>query len=74
VALWRRRSRPVVVLVVCVAGVCGQRGGGSGVPPYAGWVALYGADAYGGRAGYAVVLATGGALVTTRRDIGTATG
>ena len=36
------------------------------------WIPL--AAALAVLAGYAVVLATGGALVTTRREIGTATG
>jgi len=58
VALWWRRSWPVVVLAVCVAGYAVQAAVVPGVPPYAGWVALYAAGVYGGRArraGYAVV-------------------
>jgi signal transduction histidine kinase len=57
-ALWWRRSRPVSVLAVCVAGYAVQAAVVPGVAPYAGWVALYAAGAYGGRArraGYAVV-------------------
>ena len=57
VALWWRRSRPVGVLAVCVAGYAVNAAVVPGVPPYAGWVALYAAGAYGGRvrrAGYAV--------------------
>ncbi len=57
VALWWRRSRPVGVLVVCVAGYAVNAAVVAGVPPYAGWVALYAAGVYGGRmrrAGYAV--------------------
>ena len=63
VALWWRRSRSVVVLVVCVAGYAVQAAVVPGVPPYAGWVALYAAGAYGGgprRAGYAVVAGAAG--------------
>ena len=57
VALWWRRSWPVGVLAVCVAGYAVNAAVVPGVPPYAGWVALYAAGAYGGRvrrAGYAV--------------------
>jgi signal transduction histidine kinase len=57
VALWWRRVRPVGVLVVCVAGYAVNAVVVPGVPPYAGWVALYAAGVYGGRvrrAGYAV--------------------
>jgi signal transduction histidine kinase len=56
-ALWWRRSGPVSVLAVCVAGYAIQAAVVPGVAPYAGWVALYAAGAYGGRArraGYAV--------------------
>ena len=63
VALWWRRSRSVVVLVVCVAGYAVQAAVVPGVPPYAGWVALYAAGVYGGgprRAGYAVVAGAAG--------------
>jgi len=57
VALWWRHSRPVGVLAVCVAGYGVNAAVVPGVPPYAGWVALYAAGVYGGqarRAGYAV--------------------
>src|SRR5438094_2798328 len=57
VALWWRRSWPVGVLAVCVAGYAVNTAVVPGVPPYAGWVALYAAGVYGGgvrRAGYAV--------------------
>jgi hypothetical protein len=57
VALWWRRSRPVGVLAVCVAGYAVNAAVVPGVPPYAGWVALYAAGVYGRgarRAGYAV--------------------
>jgi signal transduction histidine kinase len=58
VSLWWRRSWPVGVLAVCVAGYAVNAAVVPGVPPYAGWVALYAAGAYGGRvrrAGYAVM-------------------
>jgi signal transduction histidine kinase len=57
VALVWRRSRPVGVLAVCVAGYAVNAAVVPGVPPYAGWVALYAAGAYScgwRRAGYAV--------------------
>jgi signal transduction histidine kinase len=57
VALVWRRSRPAGVLVVCVAGYVVNAAVVPGVPPYAGWVALYAAGAYGRgtrRAGFAV--------------------
>jgi signal transduction histidine kinase len=62
VALWWRCSWPVVVLVVCVAGYAVQAAVVPGVPPYAGWVALYAAGVYVGgarRAWYAVVAGAG---------------
>ena len=49
-ALWWRRSWPVGVLAVCVAGYAVNTAVVPGVPPYAGWVALYAAGVYGGRA------------------------
>jgi signal transduction histidine kinase len=62
VALVWRRSRPVGVLVVCMAGYAVNAAVIPGVPPYAGWVALYAAGVYGGRprrAGYAVAAGAG---------------
>jgi signal transduction histidine kinase len=59
--LWRR-SRPVGVLAVCVAGYGVNAAMVPGVPPYAAWLALYSTAVYGrpgARAGYAVV---GGAV------------
>jgi signal transduction histidine kinase len=56
VALWWRRSRPVSVLAVCVAAYAVNVVVVPGVAPYAGWLALYAAGAYGrqaARAGYA---------------------
>ncbi len=53
--VWRRR-RPVGVLAVCVAAYAVNAAVVPGVPPYAGWVALYAAGAYSRgwrRAGYA---------------------
>jgi signal transduction histidine kinase len=58
VALVWRRSRPVGVLVACVAGYAVNAAVVPGVPPYAGWVALYAAGVYGRgarRAGYSVI-------------------
>jgi signal transduction histidine kinase len=58
VALVWRRSRPGGVLVVCVAGYAVNAAVVPGVPPYAGWVALYAAGVYGRgarRAGYSVI-------------------
>jgi signal transduction histidine kinase len=57
VLVWRR-SRPVGVLVACVAGYAVNAAVVPGVPPYAGWVALYAAGVYGRgarRAGYSVI-------------------
>ncbi len=56
-SLLRRRTWPVGVLAVCVAGYAADAVVVPGVPPYAGWVALYAAGAYtrpARRAGYAV--------------------
>jgi signal transduction histidine kinase len=67
VALVWRRSRPVGVLAVCVAGYAVNAAVIPGVPPYAGWVALYAAGVYGRgvrRAGYSVI-AGAAALVLT---------
>jgi signal transduction histidine kinase len=46
-ALWWRRSRPVGVLGVCLAGYAVNAAVVPGVPPYAGWVAVYAAGVYG---------------------------
>ena len=65
VALWWRRSRPVSVLAVCVLAYAVNAVMVPGVPPYAGWLALYAAGAYGrqaARAWYAAA-AGGAALV-----------
>ncbi len=59
--LWRRR-RPVVVLVVCLAGYAVNSALVPGVPPFAGWLALYAAGVYarpGRRAAYTVMVGTG---------------
>jgi signal transduction histidine kinase len=67
VALLWRRSRPVGVLMVCIAGYAVNAAVIPGVPPYAGWVALYAAGVYGRgvrRAGYSVI-AGAAALVLT---------
>jgi signal transduction histidine kinase len=61
-ALWWRRSRPVGVLAVCVAGYAVNAAVVPGVPPYAGWVALYAAGVYGGAARRAAYAVTAGAL------------
>ena len=50
VALWWRRSRPGSVLAVCVAAYAVNAVMVPGVPPYAGWLALYAAGAYGRQA------------------------
>ncbi len=57
VALLRRRSRPVVVLGVCVAAYVISLATAPGVPPYAAWFALFAAGVYARptrRAGHAV--------------------
>src|SRR5262249_55682479 len=76
VALWWRRSRPVGVLAGCGAGGAGDAGAGPGGPPdaggvaavavpgvrpYAGWLALYAAGAYGRQAARAWYAAAAGA-------------
>jgi signal transduction histidine kinase len=61
-ALWWRRSHPAGVLAACVAGYAVNAAVVPGVPPYAGWVALYAAGVYGGqarRAAYAVAAGAG---------------
>jgi hypothetical protein len=62
VALWWRRSRPAGVLAVCVAGYAVNAAMVPGVPPYAGWVALYAAGVYGGRARRAAYAVAAGAV------------
>jgi signal transduction histidine kinase len=62
-ALVWRRSRPVGVLAVCVAAYAVNAAVVPGVPPYAGWVALYAAGAYSRgwhRAGYAAAAGAAG--------------
>jgi signal transduction histidine kinase len=61
VALLWRRSRPVGVLAVCVSAYAVNAVMVPGVPPYAGWLALYAAGAYGGRAVRAWYAAAAGA-------------
>jgi len=64
VALWWCRSRPVGVLAVCVSAYAVNAVAVPGVPPYAGWLALYAAGAHGrqaARAWYAA--AAGGAAL-----------
>ncbi len=59
--LWRR-DRPVAVLAVCLAGYAVNSALVPGVPPFAGWVALYAAGVYAGsgrRAAYAVTVGAG---------------
>jgi len=58
--LWRR-SRPVSVLGVCVAGYAVNAAVVPGVAPYAGWVALYAAGVYGRGGRRAVYWAVAGA-------------
>jgi signal transduction histidine kinase len=65
VALLWRRTRPVSVLLVCVAAYAVNAAVVPGVPPYAAWVALYAAGVYGGqarRAGWYAVAAGAVAL------------
>jgi len=62
-ALVWRRSRPVGVLAVCMAAYAVNAAVVPGVPPYAGWVALYAAGAYSRgwrRAGYAAAAGAAG--------------
>ena len=61
VALWWRRSRPVGVLAVCVAAYAVNAVAVPGVPPYAGWLALYAAGAHGRQAARAWYAAAAGA-------------
>jgi signal transduction histidine kinase len=61
VALWWRRSRPVSVLAVCVLAYAVNAVMVPGVPPYAGWLALYAAGAYGRQAARAWYAAAAGA-------------
>jgi len=61
VLLWWRRSRPSGVLAGSVAAYAVNAAVVPGVPPYAGWVALYAAGVYGRtgrRAGYGVAAGT----------------
>ena len=60
VALWWRRSRPVGVLAVCVAAYAVNAVAVPGVPPYAGWLALYAAGAHGRQAARAWYAAAAG--------------
>jgi signal transduction histidine kinase len=61
VALVWRRSRPVSVLAICVSAYAVNAVMVPGVPPYAGWLALYAAGAYGRRAARAWYAAAAGA-------------
>jgi len=61
VALWWRRSRPVSVLAVGVSAYAVNAVAVPGVPPYAGWLALYAAGAYGRQAARAWYAAAAGA-------------
>jgi len=61
VALWWRRSRPVSVLAVSVSAYAVNAVVVPGVPPYAGWLALYAAGAYGRQAARAWYAAAAGA-------------
>jgi signal transduction histidine kinase len=61
VALWWRRSRPVSVLAVCVPAYAVNAVVVPGVAPWAGWVALYAAGAYGRQAARAWYAAAAGA-------------
>ena len=61
VALLWRRSRPVSVLALCVAAYAVNAVVVPGVPPYAGWLALYAAGAYGRQAARAWYAAAAGA-------------
>ena len=61
VALWWRRSRPVSVLAVCVSAYAVNAVVVPGVAPYAGWLALYAAGAYGRQAARAWYAAAAGA-------------
>jgi signal transduction histidine kinase len=61
VALLWRRSRPASVLAVCVPAYAVNAVMVPGVPPYAGWLALYAAGAYGRQAARAWYAAAAGA-------------
>jgi signal transduction histidine kinase len=61
VALLWRRSRPVSVLAICVPAYAVNAVVVPGVPPYAGWLALYAAGAYGRQAAQAWYAAAAGA-------------
>ena len=61
VALWWRRSRPVSVLAVCVPTYAVNAVVVPGVAPYAGWLAVYAAGAYGRQAARAWYAAAAGA-------------
>jgi hypothetical protein len=61
VALLWRRSRPVSVLVVGVAAYGVNAVMVPGVPPYAGWFAVYAVGVYGRPAGRAIYAAVAGA-------------
>jgi signal transduction histidine kinase len=61
VALLWRRSRPVSVLAICVSAYAVNAAAVPGVAPYAGWLALYGAGAYGRQAVRAWYAAAAGA-------------
>src|SRR6266516_7941326 len=59
--LWRRH-RPALALAVCLAGFAVNSAVVPGVPPFAGWLALYAAGVYtrpGRRATYAVMVGAG---------------
>jgi signal transduction histidine kinase len=62
VALWWRRSRSVSVLAVCVPAYAVNAVVVPGVPPYAGWLALYAAGAYGRQAARAWCAAAAGGV------------
>jgi signal transduction histidine kinase len=61
VALWWRRSRPASVLAVSVAAYGVNAVLVPGVPPYAGWFAVYAAGVYGRPAARAAYVAVAGA-------------
>jgi signal transduction histidine kinase len=61
VALLWRRPRPVSVLAICVSAYAVNAVVVPGVPPYAGWLALYAAGAYGRQAARAWYAAAAGA-------------
>jgi signal transduction histidine kinase len=61
IALLWRRSRPASVLAVCVSAYGVNAAAVPGVPPYAGWLALYAAGVYGRQAARAWYAAVAGA-------------